>query len=156
MHEQTWIRGALAVALCFSASVASAQTLAPGSPREARDESPMLPDSMETARGLAMGLGARASAMSTNGVAYNPAGGTHHGRPDRASGFCFFNDPVLGILALLDGGLERVFYADLDAHHGDGVQDAFADDPRVLTVSIHEARRWPHTGVAGDRGGVLR
>ena len=87
------------------------------------------------------------------GGAYNPAGGTHHGRRDRASGFCFFNDPVLGILALLDGGVGRVFYADLDAHHGDGVQDAFADDPRVFTVSIHEARRWPHTGVAGDRGG---
>jgi len=86
------------------------------------------------------------------GIAYNPAGGTHHGRRDRASGFCFFNDPVLGILTLLDGGVGRVFYADLDAHHGDGVQDAFADDPRVFTVSIHEARRWPHTGVSGDRG----
>ncbi|SMF77779.1 acetoin utilization protein AcuC [Tistlia consotensis] len=74
---------------------------------------------------------------------YSPAGGTHHGRPDRASGFCYFNDPVLAILALLDGGLERIFYLDLDAHHGDGVQDAFHDDPRVFTLSIHEAGRWP-------------
>lgn len=78
---------------------------------------------------------------------YNPAGGTHHGRADRASGFCYLNDPVLAILTLLDGevggGIERVLYLDLDAHHGDGVQAAFADDDRVLTVSIHEAGRWP-------------
>ncbi|MEK9753992.1 MAG: acetoin utilization protein AcuC, partial [Rhodospirillaceae bacterium] len=59
---------------------------------------------------------------------YAPGGGQHHARPDRASGFCFFNEPVLTILALLDHGAERVFYLDLDAHHGDGVQDAFAAD----------------------------
>ncbi|MEK9722933.1 MAG: acetoin utilization protein AcuC [Rhodospirillaceae bacterium] len=80
------------------------------------------------------------------GVAYNPAGGTHHGRPDRASGFCYFNDPVLAILRLLDAGLDRVFYLDLDAHHGDGVEAAFADDARVATLSIHEQGRWPGTG----------
>ena len=77
------------------------------------------------------------------GVIYNPAGGTHHGQADRASGFCVFNDPVLAILALLDGGLRRVFYLDLDAHFGDGVQAAFHDDERVFTLSIHEAGRWP-------------
>jgi acetoin utilization protein AcuC len=87
------------------------------------------------------------------GVVHSPAGGTHHGRPDRASGFCYFNDPVLGILALLDRGIEPVYYVDLDAHHGDGVQDAFSGDPRVLTASVHEAGRWPHTGQHGDRGG---
>jgi acetoin utilization protein AcuC len=93
------------------------------------------------------------------GVVYSPAGGTHHGRPDRASGFCYFNDPVLAILALLDGGLTRVFYLDVDAHHGDGVQDAFHDDPRVFTLSIHEDRRWPMgreaaaAGSVGDRAG---
>ena len=80
------------------------------------------------------------------GRVYSPAGGTHHGRPDRASGFCFFNDPALAILRLLDGGLGRVLYLDVDAHHGDGVQAAFADDSRVLTVSIHEAGRWPMRG----------
>ena len=84
---------------------------------------------------------------------YNPAGGTHHGRPDRASGFCYLNDPVLGILALLDGGVGRVFYLDVDAHHGDGVQDAFAAEPRVFTLSLHEAGRWPLT--AGSPGGRL-
>jgi len=87
------------------------------------------------------------------GVVHCPGGGTHHGRPDRASGFCYLNDPVLGILAWLDQGLERIVYLDIDAHHGDGVQDAFADDARVLTISVHEAGRWPRTGLACDRAG---
>jgi acetoin utilization protein AcuC len=87
------------------------------------------------------------------GVAHCPGGGTHHGRPDRASGFCYLNDPVLGLLTWLDQGLDNLVYLDLDAHHGDGVQDAFAGDPRVLTISIHEAGRWPNTGTADDRAG---
>jgi acetoin utilization protein AcuC len=87
------------------------------------------------------------------GVIYSPAGGTHHGRPDRASGFCYFNDPALAILALLDGGVGRIFYLDVDAHHGDGVQAAFADDPRVFTLSIHEDRRWPMSS-KGDGDGT--
>ncbi|WP_342239126.1 acetoin utilization protein AcuC [Inquilinus sp. OTU3971] len=86
-------------------------------------------------------------------VVYSPAGGLHHGRPDRASGFCYFNDPVLAILDLLDRGVDRIAYLDVDAHHGDGVQDAFAGDARVLTVSVHEAQRWPFTGKVDDRGG---
>ena len=87
------------------------------------------------------------------GTVYSPAGGTHHGRPDRASGFCYINDPVLAILTLLDRGLTRIVYLDVDAHHGDGVQDAFADDDRVLTLSVHEAGRWPFTGRADERAG---
>src|SRR3546814_9328930 len=87
------------------------------------------------------------------GIVYSPAGGTHHGRPDRASGFCYFNDPALGILALLDRGFRRICYVDVDAHHGDGVQDAFAADGLVLTLSVHEAGRWPFTGAAEDRAG---
>jgi acetoin utilization protein AcuC len=82
-----------------------------------------------------------------------PGGGTHHGRPNRASGFCFLNDPVLGLLHWLDHGLDNVVYLDIDAHHGDGVQDAFHDDPRVFTISLHEANRWPFTGPAHDRAG---
>jgi len=89
------------------------------------------------------------------GVVHCPGGGTHHGRPDRASGFCYLNDPVLGILEWLEAGLTRIVYLDLDAHHGDGVQDAFHDEPRVLTISIHEAGRWPHTGLAEDRAGGM-
>jgi acetoin utilization protein AcuC len=87
------------------------------------------------------------------GIVYCPGGGTHHGRPARASGFCYLNDPVLGMLTWLDAGLERIVYLDIDAHHGDGVQDAFADDGRVLTISVHEAGRWPYTGLAEDRAG---
>jgi acetoin utilization protein AcuC len=89
------------------------------------------------------------------GVVHCPGGGTHHGRPARASGFCYLNDPVLGILQWLDAGLERIVYLDLDAHHGDGVQDAFHDDDRVLTISLHEAGRWPGTGTLHDRAGGM-
>lgn len=85
-------------------------------------------------------------------VAFHPAGGTHHGRRDRASGFCYFNDPVFAIRRLLEADLSRVLYVDLDAHHGDGVQDAFLDEPRVRTVSIHERGRWPYSGAADDLG----
>jgi len=108
-----------------------------------------------TGSGAAM-LGAES--ILAGGQAFSPAGGTHHGRPDRASGFCYLNDPVLAILRLLDRGVAPVFYLDIDAHHGDGVQDAFAGEPRVWTLSLHEAGRWPHrldgqSGGAADRGG---
>lgn len=89
------------------------------------------------------------------GVVHCPGGGTHHGRPDRASGFCYLNDPVLGITEWLAAGLTRIVYLDIDAHHGDGVQDAFHDDDRVLTISVHEAGRWPHSGAADDRAGGM-
>lgn len=99
------------------------------------------------------GVRLAARLVRDGGVAHCPGGGTHHGRRDRASGFCYLNDPVLGLLAWLDSGLTNVVYLDLDAHHGDGVQDAFAGDPRVLAISIHEAGRWPNTGLAEDRAG---
>ncbi len=86
-------------------------------------------------------------------LCFHPAGGTHHGRPGRASGFCYFNDPVFALQRLAEGGLTRILYVDLDAHHGDGVQDAVRDDVRIHTISIHEAGRWPFTGAAQDRGG---
>jgi acetoin utilization protein AcuC len=87
------------------------------------------------------------------GVVHCPGGGTHHGRPARASGFCYLNDPVLGMTAWLEAGLDNIVYLDIDAHHGDGVQDAFHDDDRVLTISVHEAGRWPFTGGQDDRAG---
>lgn len=83
---------------------------------------------------------------------YHPSGGTHHGMADQARGFCYFNDVVFAILSLLDHGADRVLYVDLDAHHGDGVQAAFEADPRVMTISIHEQDRWPHSGALDDRG----
>ncbi len=69
-------------------------------------------------------------------IAFNPAGGMHHARAGSAQGFCYFNDPVLGILRLRQAGW-RVLYADIDAHHGDGVEEAFIADPEVLTLSLH-------------------
>ena len=83
---------------------------------------------------------------------YHPAGGTHHGFPDRAGGFCFFNDPVLAILTLQRRGLRRIAYVDIDAHHCDGVEAAFATCPEVLVVSTHEERRWPFTGALEAAG----
>ena len=88
--------------------------------------------------------------LEAGGIVFSPAGGTHHGLKDRASGFCFFNDPVLGILAAVDRGATRVAYLDIDAHHCDGVEIALGDDPRVMILSVHEAGRWPHTGNASD------
>ncbi len=88
--------------------------------------------------------------LEKGGIVFSPAGGTHHGLKDRASGFCFFNDPVLGILAALDRGATRVAYLDIDAHHGDGVEIALGDDPRVMILSVHEAGRWPRTGNDSD------
>ncbi|GAA4254761.1 acetoin utilization protein AcuC [Azospirillum formosense] len=100
-------------------------------------------------------LAGRLLAEVPAGIVYSPASGTHHARPGRASGFCYLNAPVLGILALLDSGVDRVLYVDLDAHHGDGVEDAFADNDRVLTLSVHEDGRWPFTGKAEDRPGAM-
>jgi acetoin utilization protein AcuC len=103
-----------------------------------------------------------AGLLSQVGIIYNPAGGTHHGQPSRASGYCIFNDPVLAILKMLRIGLGRVFYLDLDAHFGDAVQQAFHADDRVFTLSVHEAGRWPMArdgdpnqgfGGSGDRAG---
>jgi acetoin utilization protein AcuC len=86
-------------------------------------------------------------------VAFNISGGLHHAAPDHASGFCIFNDPIIAIKYLLVQGW-RVAYVDIDAHHGDGVQDAFYDDDRVLTISIHESGRFlfPGTGFTSETG----
>ena len=86
------------------------------------------------------------SGESLHGV--NIAGGLHHAMPDRASGFCIYNDVAVGIQQLLDHGAERVAYVDVDVHHGDGVERIFWDDPRVLTISLHETGQmlFPGTG----------
>lgn len=86
--------------------------------------------------------------------AVNIAGGLHHAMRDHASGFCIFNDVVLGIRTLLASGLERIAYVDVDVHHGDGVQAAFYDDPQVLTISLHQDPRtlFPGTGMPTEIG----
>lgn len=87
--------------------------------------------------------------------AVNVGGGLHHAMPGAASGFCIYNDAAAAIRAVLAEGAARVAYVDVDAHHGDGVQTMFWDDPRVLTVSLHETGRnlFPGTGYAGEVGG---
>lgn len=93
-----------------------------------------------------------AELLAGGGTIYSPGGGTHHGLPGRANGFCYLNDPVLAILTFRKLGLRRVAYVDLDAHHPDGVEFAFSGDPDILIISVHEERRWPFTGGISDQG----
>lgn len=85
----------------------------------------------------------------------NIAGGLHHAMPDRSSGFCIYNDIAVGIQHLLDNGAQKVAYVDVDVHHGDGVEKIFYDDPRVLTISLHETGQmlFPGTGFPAANGG---
>jgi acetoin utilization protein AcuC len=86
-------------------------------------------------------------------IAFNIAGGLHHAMRSRASGFCYMNDPVIGIMKLLSRG-KRVAYIDIDAHHGDGVQKAFYETKQVLTISLHETgyTLFPGTGFEYEIG----
>ena len=87
--------------------------------------------------------------------AANIVGGLHHAMPSAASGFCIYNDVAVAIQWLLEQGAERVAYVDVDVHHGDGVQEIFYDDPRVLTISLHENPQtlFPGTGLPTEIGG---
>ena len=87
--------------------------------------------------------------------AFCPApAGLHHAMANRASGMCIYNDAAVAIRALLERGAERIAYIDVDAHHGNGVQWIFYEDPRVLTCSVHESGRYlyPGTGGLAERG----
>jgi acetoin utilization protein AcuC len=86
--------------------------------------------------------------------AFHPGGGLHHAMPDRASGFCIYNDVALAVARARDAG-HRVLYVDLDVHHGDGTQQMFWEDPQVLTFSIHETglALFPGTGFVEESGG---
>lgn len=88
--------------------------------------------------------------------AANVAGGLHHAMAGCASGFCVYNDPAIAIAWLLEHGAQRIAYVDVDVHHGDGVQAAFYDDPRVRTISVHESPRtlFPGTGYPHETGGA--
>ncbi|SDP15030.1 acetoin utilization protein AcuC [Nakamurella panacisegetis] len=120
------------------------------------DDNPVFEHMHATAALIAGGsiAGARAIARGEVARAVNIAGGLHHAMADHASGFCVYNDAALAVRALLDAGVAKVAYVDVDVHHGDGVQAAFYDDPRVLTVSIHESplSLWPGTGWPAEMG----
>lgn len=94
-----------------------------------------------------------AELLSERGTVYNPGGGTHHGMPDRANGFCYLNDPVLAIKAMQARGLRKIAYVDIDAHHCDGVESAFAGVEGIRLISTHEEGRWPFTGGLSDQAG---
>lgn len=100
------------------------------------------------------GRGKNRSGSGGNEHVWYPAGGLHHAMPARASGFCIYDDPAIAIRHLLDRGADRVAYVDVDVHHGDGVQEIFYGDPRVLTISIHESGRFlfPGTGFVDEVG----
>jgi acetoin utilization protein AcuC len=86
--------------------------------------------------------------------AFNAAGGLHHAMPARASGFCVYDDPAIAIAWLLEQGVHPIVYVDVDVHHGDGVQAIFYDEPRVLTISLHQSGEtlFPGTGFVEERG----
>lgn len=96
---------------------------------------------------------ARAVRAGAVPVAFNIAGGLHHAMPDRASGFCYFDDPVIAIKELVQQG-QRVVYLDVDVHHGDGVQAGFYDTDQVMTISLHEDGQFlfPGTGFVEEIG----
>lgn len=121
-----------------------------------RDD-PVFPQMHEAAARVVQGTVDAALAVWRGEVdhAVNVGGGLHHAMPGAASGFCVYNDAAVAIRELLAAGAERVAYVDVDAHHGDGVQAVFWDDPRVLTVSVHETgfALFPGTGYPSETGG---
>jgi acetoin utilization protein AcuC len=119
-------------------------------------DNPIFPD-MHEAGAIVAGATLAAARSVRSGEAahaFNAAGGLHHAMPARASGFCVYDDPAVAIAWLLQDGVERIAYVDVDVHHGDGPQAIFSDDPRVLTVSLHEsgAFLFPGTGRIEERG----
>jgi acetoin utilization protein AcuC len=117
-------------------------------------ENPFFPGFFSTPATASYGSILGAECVLDGLIAFNPAGGMHHARADAARGFCYLNDPVLGILHLRRAGL-RVLYVDIDAHHGDGVEAAFRDDPGVLTLSLHMDTGYAYPfqgGGIGDAG----
>ena len=118
-------------------------------------DNPVYPNMFEAAA-LSTGASLVAAEMVSNktvDAAFNISGGLHHAGANQASGFCVFNDPALAVHYFLSQG-HRVAYVDIDAHHGDGVQEAFYNDERVLTISIHESGQWlfPGTGSVAEIG----
>ncbi|AXJ08500.1 acetoin utilization protein AcuC [Arthrobacter sp. PM3] len=134
----------------------------PAAPDEARglgtEDDPAFAGMHEASARLAGGSLLAAGAILDGSAvrAVNFGGGMHHAARERASGFCIYNDAALAIQRLLDGGVRRVAYIDVDAHHGDGTQSIFWDDPRVLTISLHESglTLFPGTGFANEIGGL--
>jgi len=120
-------------------------------------DNPVFPGMHDASALVAGATLAAAAAVWTGQVDHgaNVAGGLHHAMRRAASGFCVYNDPAIAISWLLAQGAQRIAYVDIDVHHGDGVQAAFYDDPRVLTISLHEhpMTLFPGTGLPRETGG---
>ncbi len=120
-------------------------------------DNPVFPGMHEASALIAGATTAAAEAVWSGSArrAVSIMGGLHHAMPERASGFCVYNDPAIAIARLLALGAGRIAYLDVDVHHGDGVQAVFWDDPRVLTVSLHETplALFPGTGFPTETGG---
>ena len=120
-------------------------------------DNPVFPGMHEASALVAGATLAAARAMWSGAAGHGASigGGLHHAMRASASGFCVYNDPAIAIAWLLAQGAERIAYVDIDVHHGDGVQAAFYDDPRVLTISLHEtpALLFPGTGWPAETGG---
>jgi acetoin utilization protein AcuC len=119
-------------------------------------DNPIFPD-MHEAGALVAGASLVAADVVVRGGAdhaFNAAGGLHHAMPSRASGFCVYDDPAIAIAWLLREGVPRVAYVDVDVHHGDGPQAIFYEEPRVVTISLHESGEYlfPGTGSVDERG----
>lgn len=120
------------------------------------EDNPIFPN-MHQVTSLVVGgtlLAARLVMEGTANHVFNVGGGLHHAMTDRASGFCIYNDAAVAIKWLRNTYNMKVMYIDVDAHHGDGVQWVFYQDPEVMTVSIHETGRYlfPGTGSVTERG----
>ncbi|MFR9726320.1 acetoin utilization protein AcuC [Streptomyces sp. MS19] len=156
--------GEFTLGLVHDADYLAAVKRAGAQPRDAdesfglgTEDTPAFPRMHEAAALIAGQTVSAAEAVWNGDAAHavNFTGGLHHAMPGAASGFCVYNDAAVGIARLLELGVERVAYIDTDAHHGDGVQAAFWDDPRVLTISLHEHPRtlFPGTGLPSETGG---
>ncbi|WP_028611157.1 acetoin utilization protein AcuC [Paenibacillus harenae] len=120
------------------------------------DDTPYFPGIHKAAAAIVSGSIAAADAVMSGRSqhAYHMAGGLHHAFPDRASGFCVYNDAAVAIKHIRQTYGARVLYIDTDVHHGDGVQWVFYDDPDVCTYSIHETGKFlfPGTGFVHEKG----
>ncbi|MCC3275888.1 MULTISPECIES: acetoin utilization protein AcuC [unclassified Arthrobacter] len=121
------------------------------------EDNPAFAGMHEASARLVGGSLAAADAVLSGSVlhAVNFSGGMHHAGREKAAGFCVYNDAAAAVARLLDRGVQRVVYIDVDAHHGDGTQNIFWDDPRVMTISLHESglTLFPGTGFANETGG---
>ncbi len=155
VEELRWLHGAEYIAAVRSFSLGLSGYDPQRYNFSAAGDNPTYPG-MYDAAALSTGASLAAAELVADGqvdAAFSISGGLHHAAANHASGFCVFNDPALAIHYLLGRGL-RVAYVDIDAHHGDGVQEAFFSDDRVLTISVHESGQYlfPGTGFVREVG----